>query len=112
MARIYSREKEENQNIYTLSEQSEEYFITNNKHDKIFRTLLDKREDAVELINKAIQTKLIAQNIEKYNSSFVNKIFQNREADVVYKLKERNIFFLIEHQTKIDHSMPYRILEY
>lgn len=112
MARIYSREKEENQNIYTLSEQSEEYFITNNKHDKIFRTLLDKREDAVELINKAIKTKLIAQNIEKYNSSFVNKIFQNREADVVYKLKERNIFFLIEHQTKIDHSMPYRILEY
>lgn len=52
------------------------------------------------------------ENIEKYNSSFINKIFQNKEADVVYKLKDRNIFFLIEHQTKIDYSMPLRILEY
>jgi len=42
----------------------------------------------------------------------VNKIFQNREADIVYKYKDKNIFFLIEHQTKIDYSMPYRILEY
>ena len=39
-------------------------------------------------------------------------MFQNREADIVYKYKDRNIFFLIEHQTKIDYSMPYRILEY
>ena len=95
-----------------LSDQEEEYFNTNNKHDKIFRTLLDKKEDAAEMINKAIKTQLKAQDIEKYNSSFVNKIFQNREADVVYKLKNRNIFFLIENQTKIDYSMPYRILEY
>ena len=50
--------------------------------------------------------------MEKYTSSFVNKIFENREADIVYKYKNKNIFFLIEHQTKIDYSMPYRILEY
>ena len=42
----------------------------------------------------------------------MNKIFQNREADIVYKYKDKNIFFLIEHQTKIDYTMPYRILEY
>ena len=42
----------------------------------------------------------------------MNKIFQNREADIVYKYKYKNIFFLIEHQTKIDYTMPYRILEY
>ena len=64
------------------------------------------------LINQAIKTKLKAEEIEKYTSSFVNKIFENREADIVYKYKNKNIFFLIEHQTKIDYSMPYRILEY
>ena len=42
----------------------------------------------------------------------MNKIFQNREADIVYKYKDKNIFFLIEHQTKIDYTMPYRIVEY
>lgn len=66
----------------------------------------------IALINQAIKTKLKAEEIEKYTSSFVNKIFQNREADIVYKYKNKNIFFLIEHQTKIDYSMPYRILEY
>ena len=64
------------------------------------------------LINQAIKTKLKAEEIEKYTSSFVNKIFENREADIVYKYKNKNIFFLIEHQTKIDYSMPYQILEY
>jgi len=73
---------------------------------------LDKKEEAIALINQAIKIKLKAEEIEKYTSSFVSKIFQNREADIVYKYKNKNIFFLIEHQTKIDYSMPYRILEY
>ena len=73
---------------------------------------MDKKEEAIALINQAIKTKLKAEEIEKYTSSFVNKIFQNREADIVYKYKNKNIFFLIEHQTKIDYTMPYRILEY
>ena len=73
---------------------------------------MDKKEEAIALINQAIKIKLNAEEIEKYTSSFVSKIFQNREADIVYKYKNKNIFFLIEHQTKIDYSMPYRILEY
>ena len=37
---------------------------------------------------------------------------QNEEADVVYKLKGKNEFFLIEHQSKVDYRMPFRILKY
>ena len=81
-------------------------------HDKIFRTILDKKENAVFIINKAVDAKIKIDDIEKYKNSFVNKMFQNREADIVYKMKDKNIFFLIEHQTKIDYSMPFRILEY
>ena len=84
----------------------------NQEHDKIFRTILDKKENAVLIINKAINAKIEIKDIEKYKNSFVNKVFQNREADIVYKMKDKNIFFLIEHQTKIDYSMPFRILEY
>ena len=84
----------------------------NHEHDKIFRTILDKKENAALIINKAIDAKIEIKDIEKYKNSFVNKVFQNREADIVYKMKNKNIFFLIEHQTKIDYSMPFRILEY
>ena len=86
--------------------------MVNHQHDKIFRTVLDRKSDALALINKALNTQLEVQDIEKYNSSFINKVFQNREADIVYKIKDRSIFILIEHQTKVDYLMPYRILEY
>ena len=32
--------------------------------------------------------------------------------DIVYKIKGEEIYFLVEHQTKVDYSMPYRILNY
>ena len=95
-----------------MSDQYEKYYVVNHQHDKIFRTVLDRKSDAIALINKALNTQLEVQDIEKYNSSFINKVFQNREADIVYKIKDRSIFILIEHQTKVDYLMPYRILEY
>ena len=54
--------------ISQLSDQKESYNITN-KHDKIFRTILDKKEEAVTLINQAIKTKLKAGN---YNLVDIN----------------------------------------
>ena len=56
--------------------------------------------------------KITENEIEKYNSSYISEELKNSESDVVYKMKNENVFFLIEHQTKIDYSMPYRILKY
>ena len=84
----------------------------NHEHDKIFRTVLDKKTDIAKFISKFLNIKIKAEELEKYNSSYINIKFKNREADVVYKLKNKNVFFLIEHQTKIDYLMPLRILEY
>lgn len=66
----------------------------------------------MKFINKTLNQNFKEEEIEKYNSSFINNMFKNQEADVVYKIKDKNIFILIEHQTKIDYSMPYRILQY
>ena len=104
-------------NTATLNDVEGKYKVGNskvkNKHDKIFRTILDKKENAEYLINKAYGENLVTKDeIEKYNSSYITEIFENRESDVVYKLKNKQVFFLIEHQTKIDYSMPFRILDY
>ena len=74
--------------------------------------VLDQKEEAVKFINKTLKLNIKKEEIEKYNSSFISKTFQNKEADIVYKIKDKNIFFLIEHQSKIDYSMPFRLLEY
>lgn len=52
------------------------------------------------------------EDIELYNNRFVSKSFYNKETDVIYKMKEREIYFLIEHQSTVDYNMPKRILQY
>lgn len=86
----------------------------NNKHDKLFKDLLSNKEEAVKFINKYLhlRVKIKKEDIESYKSGYITRIYQNRETDVIYKMKNRNIFFLIEHQSTIDITMPYRILNY
>ena len=44
---------------------------------------------------------LTEEMIEKYDTKFITSIYEKREADIVYKLKGKEVFFLIEHQTKV-----------
>ena len=84
----------------------------NNEHDKIFRTVLDKKTDVSKFLNKFLGLNIKIEELEKYNSSYIDPKFKNKEADIVYRIKDKNIFLLIEHQTKIDKDMPYRLLDY
>lgn len=102
-------------NVFTIREEDEMYnYTVNNKHDKLFRDLLADKKEVVKILNKffKFRKEVKTSDIEPYNSSFITQIYQNQESDVVYKLKDRNIFFLIEHQSYVDYSMPYRILNY
>ncbi len=104
-------------NIFTLHEDNEEYYYDekiNNADDKIFRDLLSDKEEAVKFINKFFEIKrqLKKDDLESYNSSYITKEYENRESDIVYKIKNTNTFILIEHQSYVDELMPYRMLEY
>lgn len=104
------------QTINAVQEESIKYQLNdtkiNNEHDKIFRKILDNKQEATYFINKTLHLKIKEEKLEKYNSSFVTNNLKNQESDIIYKLKDKKIFFLIEHQSKIDYSMSYRILEY
>ena len=107
------------QNNTTLAEPSTPYILgnasgINNKHDKIFRTILLDEKEAGKFIIKYFnpKTSILEKDLEIYNSSFITNEFKNQEADIVYELKNTSNFILIEHQTTIDHSMPFRILNY
>ena len=101
-----------------LKEDTEEYKVItkakHHKHDKLFREILNNKKEIVKLINKYItpQTKITEEEIEKYDTKYITKGYKERQADVVYKIKEKEVYFLIEHQTKVDELMAYRILEY
>lgn len=69
----------------------------NNEHDKIFRTVLDKKTDVSKFLNKFLGLNIKTEELEKYNSSYIDPKFKNKEADIVYRIKDKNIFLLIEH---------------
>ena len=103
----------------TLHEQKEKYKRleqqenrVNNEHDKVFRKILSDKIEVTKFLNEQLKINLKPEDIEQYNTSYINNLMQNEEADVVYKLREKNEFFLIEHQSKVDYRMPFRILKY
>ena len=98
-----------------VREEKTKYVIENRKkqkHDKIFKEILDNKREGAKIISKKSDYKISESEIEKYNRKFVLPELENRESDVIYKLKDKPVFFLIEHQTKVDYSMPFRMLEY
>ena len=76
--------------------------------------ILEDKTQVAELINRCLKLKekIKPKHLEIYNSSFIDQKFSNQECDIVYKKKGQQIFFLIEHQSKVDYSMPKRILKY
>ena len=84
------------------------------EHDKIIKKILENKKEAAEFINRAIKLyePIEPDDLINYNKEYITEFFEIRAADVVYKFKNNNVFFLIEHQRKIDYSMPYRIFEY
>ena len=97
-----------------LCEESEEYHLTNlnNMHDKLFRDLLSDKKELSQFLEKYLNLKVPEEELEKYNSSFITKNYENREADIIYKLKGKKVYVLIEHQSRKDNKMPYRMLNY
>ena len=102
--------KEDNKNI--LKENSEKYnseIHINKKYDKLFKEILSDKREAIKFINHYLNLNLVEDNIEKYEKEFRTGKFYNIEADIVYKIKDKNVFILIEHQSSVDIKMAYRI---
>ena len=110
-----------NINYGYLSDVSEKYILNNSKklhsHDHIFKKILSDKKEAVDFINEMLKLKdtqdfLYEDDIEEYNREFIKYNFDSMQSDVIYKVKNRQVFFLIEHQSTIDYAIPYRILKY
>lgn len=87
------------------------------KHDITLRKILMNKKEAAILINTALKlnnskNKIIPQNIELCNNRFITKSYYNKETDIIYKIKDKDIYFLIEHQSTVDYNMAKRILQY
>ena len=98
--------------VKKYTEESKKFNKVNKEHDKIFKAIFSKKKETAKLLTKITGIKISASNLISSQNSFVTTELKYREADIVYKLKDKNVIFLIEHQTKVDYEMPSRILNY
>ena len=82
------------------------------EHDKIIKRVFTSKREAARFIRKTLKIDVKAKDLELVQNSFVTLELKYREADIVYKIKGTNVVILIEHQTRVDKKMPYRILNY
>lgn len=97
-----------------LMEEVVQYGITM-PHDKLFKDILNDKDEFYKFINEFIKFNkniLKYEDIEKVTTSFITPIFKNKESDILYKEVNQEKYYLIEHQSTIDESMPFRILNY
>lgn len=106
--------------VFRLAEQGTKYQltpdqkITSKQHDKLAKNILKEPKEMAKLINDFLEPnqKIESKNLLKYTNSYATNKFCYKEADLIYQLKNEELFFLVEHQSTIDYAMPYRILNY
>ena len=89
---------------------------TNYPHDKLIKDVLNTPKEFSEFINNFIaeteEEKIEEKEIEQINNSYITNNYKTKEIDILYKQKEKEIYYLVEHQSTIDYSMPYRMINY
>ncbi len=83
------------------------------EHDKMFRNILSIKHEMVKMLNQflGLKEQLELKDIVQCRTDFITSKYQAKQADVLYKMR-KPIYFLVEHQSRVDYHMTRRILEY
>jgi len=89
-------------------------------HDALFRATLAKPENAIAELRRVLPPALVARidfaTLEMRPSRFVDPKLEGRESDLLFAVNldssETLIYVLVEHQSRVDWTMPIRLLRY
>ena len=84
------------------------------KHDKMFRSILSRKKEMANFLNQFLELKekIEEKQIIQCHTDFITRQYKDKHSDIIYKLKDEPVYFLIEHQSTVDKEMPLRIWEY
>ena len=94
-----------------MKELEEEKYI-HNEHDKLFKRILDRINEVESVIKKTLGKETEKIEIETVRNELTTRDYRGRMVDVLYKLKDKEVYFLIEHQSTQNTYMAYKIFEY
>ena len=94
-----------------MKELEEEKYI-HNEHDKLFKRILDRIDEVEYVIKRVLGIEIGQVEIETVRNELTTRDYRGRMVDVLYKLKDKEVYFLIEHQSTQNTYMAYKIFEY
>ena len=94
-----------------MKELEEEKYI-HNEHDKLFKRILDRIDEVENVIKRVLEIEIGQVEIETVRNELTTRDYRGRMVDVLYKLKDKEVYFLIEHQSTQNTYMAYKIFEY
>ena len=109
-----------------LKEENEEYKIQikttcelekkeikeiNNKHDKVFRKILSRSDEMAKFLNQFLDVKenIRQEELIACSTDFITGQYQDKHSDILYRLRNKAVYFLVEHQSSVDFKMIERI---
>ena len=89
----------------------------NKYHDKIFKELFSNKKEVTIFLNKYLnfrgtKNEIKQDELEKCSTEFLTSDKKTLESDILFKIKDKERYVLIEHQSTVDSLMAERILEY
>lgn len=101
-----------------LAEESTPYQLERKQqekvHDKMVKNILKDKKEMANFLNQFVMQneEIKSEDLVCYTNSYITKKYKAKESDLVYRIKEQEIFFLVEHQSTIDGNMHFRMLNY
>ena len=86
-----------------------------------YKRILSKKSTFLHLLHRYVEVpwleKVTEQDLELIDKEFILTDFQEREADIVYKIRRKDgrecyVYILLELQSSVDYTMPFRLLIY
>lgn len=92
-----------------------------NIHDKGYKRILSQKAMFLQLLKRFLNNSWLEsveeRDLELINKEFIPTDYQEKEADLVYKISRGDkecyyVYVLLELQSKVDYTMPFRLLVY
>lgn len=104
--------------VMQLAEKGENYHLevieSKYSQDRLIKSILQDKEEVTKFINQFVRPReeVKQTDLVRYTNNYIAKKYDSKRVDLVYKLKNQEVFFLIEHQSIIDNNMAYKMLNY
>ena len=101
---------------FKLAEESSKYRldIENTEDKKVIKNILKDKNEMTNFINEFLESrkKIENKNLIRYDSRYISNRHKVDENKLIYKLKNKDTFFILEEVYELDNIVLYEILNY